>query len=118
MEKMKNVPNYPKWQENWTKMFLAIFAFLSPQWGSMIYGLKWKKERKNIVGSTKFEISQEDKLIGIGHHRKMTLKDDKLTSRQDEGFTERRHHRNLTLQEDDITKRQPYKKMASARLAS
>ena len=48
----------------------------------------------------------------------MTLKDDNLTSRQDEGFTERRHHRNLTLQEDDITKRQPYKKMASARLAS
>ena len=34
----------------------------------------------------------------------MTLKDDNLTSRQDEGFTEKRHHRNLTLQEDDITK--------------
>ena len=33
------------------------------------------------------------------------LKDDNLTSRQDEGLTERRHHRNLTLQEDDITKR-------------
>ena len=48
----------------------------------------------------------------------MTLKDDNLTSRQDEGFTERRHHRNLTLQEDDITKRQPYKKMASACLAN
>ena len=42
--------------------------------------------------------------VGIGHHRKMTLKDDNLKSRQDEGFTERRHHKNLTLQEDDITK--------------
>ena len=56
----------------------------------------------------------------------MTLKDDNVTSRQDEGFTERRHHRNLSLQEDDITKRQPYKKtgrrpywkMTSACLAS
>ena len=58
------------------------------------------------MGSTKFEISQEDKLIGIGHHRKMTLKDDNLTSRQDEGLTERRHHRNLTLQEDSPISKQ------------
>ena len=49
-----------------------------------------------------------------------------LTSRQDEGLTERIHHMNLTLQEDEITKRQPYKKtgrkpfwkMESAFLAS
>ena len=32
-----------------------------------------------------------------------TIQEENLTSRQDEGLTERRHDRNLTLQEDDIT---------------
>ena len=27
IEKMKNVPNYPKWQENWTEMILEFLPF-------------------------------------------------------------------------------------------
>ena len=78
--------------ENWKKPFLTFLIY----GGSKQIWLEMEKMKMFQVtpNGKKFEISQEDKLIGIGHHRKMTLKDDNLTSRQDEGFTERRHHRN------------------------
>ena len=73
-----------------------------------------KINQYGILGSTKFEISHEDKLIRIGHHRKMTSKEDNYTRRKPykktgRSLSGRRHHRNLTLQEEIITKRQPYK---------
>ena len=53
----------------------------------------------------KFEISQEDKLIGIRTSQEDDVKG-RQPDKQNEGLTERRHQRNVTLQEDDITKRQ------------
>ena len=79
---------------------------------------------KSVPNYTKWQESLTKMFFGIFTFT--TIQEENLTSRQDEGLTERRHHRNLTLQEDDITKRQPCKKdrkkdlwkMASACLAS
>ena len=52
-------------------------------------------EQNGRVESTKFEISQQDKLIGIGHQRKMTSKEDNYTRREPYKKTGRRHYRKL-----------------------
>ena len=46
MEKIKNVPNYPKWQENWTKMFFWNFYLSSPSVGIQNIWLKMEKMKK------------------------------------------------------------------------
>ena len=47
--------------------------------------------------------SQEDKLIGIGYHKKMTSKEDDHTRIESYKMTGIIYHRKLILQEDDIT---------------
>ena len=68
----------------------------------------FKIDENVLEGSTKFGISQEDKLIGIGHHRKMTSKEDKPYKKktlQDD--------MKKALQEEDIIGIYPYGKMTS-----